>query len=277
MTTIKNSPSRYHLLIVFLGFFLLYYPYLRTMVKDWGVNPNYSHGYLIPVISLYMVYSMRETLAKIKIEPWPLGLILIIIACVQLVVARAASEYFLQRTSIIVLFTGVALYFFGKKMTKQLMFPILYLIFMVPVPTIIWNEIAFPLQLLSSQLTENVISLSGMAIYREGNVITLPSITLEVVGACSGLRSLMMMLALSAAIVFFSGLSRTRKIILFLFAVPVAVVGNVFRLTATAFLSNSYGEKFAEGFLHEFSGLVVFFLGLILLMGFYKLLSVEKK
>ncbi len=270
MKTIKNTY--YYAFALGIGFIILYLPFLKTMISDWDKNPNYSHGYLIPFISAWLIYSLKDEIGEIKPLPSNWGIAIIIFACLQLIISKIGMEYFLQRTSIIILFFGVSLFLYGKEITKIVLIPILYLIFMIPIPAIIWNQIAFPLQLFASYLTEQVISLSGTPILREGNVLTLPTITLEVVDACSGIRSLTTMMALSIPFSFFMTSGKLKKVLLFLSSIPIAIIVNIIRLCTTAFLSNIYGEKFAQGFLHEFSGMLTFFLGLVMLFCFQKLL-----
>ena len=271
MNRIKNLYGPFALLGI--SFVLLYFPFLRTMYHDWGSNPNYSHGYLIPFISGYLVYSLKEEFTKLAPVPSHWGLVLILLACFQLIIAKIGSEYFLQRTSIIPLFLGICLFLYGKDITLKLFIPIIYLIFMIPLPAIIWNKLAFPLQLFASNMTEQVIRISGMPVLREGNILTLPTITLEVVDACSGIRSLATMIALSIPVSFLMVSGRIRKILLFLSSIPVAIVVNIFRLCITAWFSVLFGDQFAQGFLHEFSGMVTFILGLTLLFFITQLLN----
>ena len=147
---------------------------------------------------------------------------------------------------------------------------------MIPLPAIVWNKIAFPMQLFSSAVTEQTIQLIGIAVFREGNVLHLAQTTLEVIDACSGLRSLTTMFALSTVIAWFAICSTQRKWIIFLTAAPIAILLNIVRLTFTAFLASIYGGDFAQGFLHEFSGFVTFALGLALLIGVNRILTRSK-
>ncbi|MDQ7837635.1 MAG: exosortase/archaeosortase family protein [Thermodesulfobacteriota bacterium] len=274
----KHRNMTYLQLGLILGlFFLLYYPVITKMVSDWGIDDNYSHGYLIPAIAGYMIWIIRKDLKKIEPTPGNLGLILLIPGLCQLLVARVGSEYFLQRTSMILVLFGLSLFLMGKKFTKKASFPMAYLFFMIPVPAIIWDKIAFPMKLFASYLAVKVIGLIGIPIFREGNILHLANTTLEVADACSGLRSLTSLLALSAALVFFTEHSRFKKWLLFLSAVPIAILTNIIRLTVTAGLASRYGEKVAQGFLHEFSGWLIFLLGLAMLMGVNALLSQKIK
>ena len=258
---------------VLLAIFVLYFPFLQKLFADWGTDDNYSHGYFIPVISVYMIYTLRKDLARIPLNPSIGGIFLILFGLMVLVVAKIGSEYFLQRFSLIVVLLGVVHFLCGSAYLKKLALPILYLIFMIPLPAIIWNKIAFPMQLFGSYLTEQVIRFVGIPIFREGNVLHLAETTLEVVAACSGLRSLVTMFALAGALTFFSSLSTTRKWVLFFAAAPIAIFANIVRLTGTAILASIYGGDVAQGFLHDFSGIVVFVLGLSLLVGTNTLLS----
>ena len=261
------------LLVLLAALLGLYYPVLVAMAHDWSTNDNYSHGFFIPLISGYMVFAMKDELRNISLRPANWGLFLLLAGVGQLYIARVGSEYFLQRTSLILVLLGMVIFLLGKAMTRKLLLPIAYLLFMVPLPAIIWNKIAFPMQLFSSAVTEVVVRLIGIPIFREGNVLHLAQTTLEVVDACSGLRSLTTMFALSAALAWFSDSTAWKKWVLILAAAPIAIFANIVRLTGTAGLASVYGEKVAQGFLHEFSGLFTFVVGLMLLVFTNKLLQ----
>jgi exosortase len=252
--------------VILTALLWLYLPFLKTLVSDWGTNDDYSHGYFIPFLSAYLIYSLRDDLKEIVVKPSNVGLFILLAGLGQLIIAKIGSEYFLQRTSLIIVLSGLVLFFLGWQFCKKLFLPLGYLIFMVPLPAIIWNKIAFPMQLFSSSLTEQVVSLLGIPVYREGNVMHLAQTTLEVVAACSGLRSLVTMFALSGALAFVSTLPRWKKWLLFFSSAPIAIFANITRLTVTALLATKYGSEAAQGFLHEFSGIVVFLLGLGLLI-----------
>ncbi len=278
----EQSDSRLKLfyfqtIILLIAFSVLYFPFIQTMIKDWGENDNYSHGYLIPFIFGFMIYLLRDELSKIKIVPSNWGLLIIIMGLCQLMVAKIGTEYFLQRTSMIVVLFGMSLFLFGKKITKKVSIPLFYLIFMVPVPVILWNHVAFPMQLFASSITETIIQAMGITVYREGNVIHLTETTLEVVDACSGLRSLISLFALSGAFTFIVDLSNLKRWLLFFSAAPIAILINIIRLVSTAVLARWMGADAAQGFLHDFSGMVVFAGGIALLYCVYLLLSRQKK
>lgn len=270
------KPIYFQIGLLFAILVAVYLPFIRTMVQDWNTNDNFSHGYLIPVISAFMLWSMRRELKQVSISPCNWGVPLIVLGLIQLVVGKIGSEYFLQRTSMIIVFFGLSFFLLGKSFTKKISVPILYLIFMIPIPAIVWNEVAFPMQLFASGLAERVVQTIGIPVFRGGNILHLSNTTLEVVDACSGLRSLMSMLAMSAAMAHLFGRSKKRKCVLFISAVPIAIFVNIIRLTFTAVLASRFGEKIAQGFLHEFSGWMIFILGLGMLISVHILLSKER-
>ena len=271
-----------HLLFLQVGvlavaFIVLYFPFLQTLVHDWNVNDNFSHGYLIPPIAAFMVWHGKNQLKDVKIQPNLWGLILILAGLLQLIVAKIGAEYFLQRTSMILVLFGLTLFLLGTSWTKKLSIPMLYLLFMIPIPAILWNQIAFPLQLFASKASTFFIQLLGIPIYREGNILHLADTTLQVVDACSGLRSLTSLLALSAAFAYISSLRTPSKWLLFLSAVPIAIAVNIVRLTSTAVLADQIGPEMAHGFLHEMSGLLVFVFAFVLLFLFHGILAKAEK
>ncbi len=272
----SNEAQHVLFLCVAVALVGLYFPVIVKLAKDWSSNDNYSHGFFIPLISAYMVYTMKGELQKLPVRPKNWGILLLLAGLGQLYVASVGSEFFLQRTSLILVLLGAVLYLWGKPVTHKVIVPILYLLFMIPLPAIIWNKIAFPMQLFSSVITEHVVRLLGIPIFREGNVLHLAQTTLEVVDACSGLRSLTTMFALAAAFAWFSDYANWKKWVLFFTAAPIAIFANMIRLTATAGLASIYGEKVAQGFLHEFSGLFIFVFGLLLLGLTNKLLQKKK-
>lgn len=278
MKTENNSLTGIVLLVLIpLSLIPLYYPVIIKLIEAWSTNDNYSHGFFIPFVTMYMVYSIYPELKTQDIKPWNFGLLLIIAALGQLLIGKIGSEFFIQRTSLIPLLFGLSLFFYGISFTKKLLIPILYLILMIPLPAILWNKIAFPMQLFSSVITEEVIQMIGIAVFREGNVLHLAQTTLEVVDACSGLRSLTTMFALSTVISWFTTCSTQRKWIIFFAAAPIAIMVNIIRLTFTAILASKYGGDVAHGFLHDFSGFVTFALGMVILVCVSKILTLQVK
>jgi exosortase len=275
--SVKNSltiqPFYFQLGLLLIAFLALYYPFITTLVRDWDTNESYSQGYFIPFVSAYMIWSLRGELAATELKPSNWGLALVALGLLQLFVAKVGSEFFLQRTSMIVVLFGLSFFLFGRRATRAVWLPLVYLIYMIPLPAIIWNRIAFPMQLFASALTEDVVRFIGIPIFREGNVLHLAETTLEVVEACSGLRSLVNLLALGTAFGFIVNKETWKRWVLFLSAFPIAIVVNIIRLTVTAILASRYGSEVAHGFLHDFSGWLVFVAGIGLLIGVQVLLG----
>ncbi len=261
------------LLILASGFAILYHHVMVKLVSDWINDDNYSHGFLIPFIAVYMVWKKKEILLQLEPATNNWGLALIVFGISMCVAGNIGAELFTMRFSIVILILGLVLYLFGNRIFREVYVPVLYLIFMIPIPAIIWNKLAFPLQLLSAAMTEKVIHIINIPIFREGNILHLANTSLEVVDACSGLRSLTTLLALSAAFAYMSKLKIINKWFLFLSAIPIAVFVNILRLSITAIMAHFIGEDAAQGFLHEMSGIVVFIVAFLLLLGFSTLFS----
>lgn len=253
------------LLFVFLVG-LTYYKIVFSMIGQWNQDPNYSHGFLIPFVSAYFLYQKWEDIKSLIVRPRNSGLIIIVGSLLLLIVAYAGTEYFSMRSSMLFLISGAVLYWFGWEILKGVALPLGYLLFMVPVPAIIYDYIAFPLKLLITKYSVWSLKLMGVVVWCEGNIIMFPQTVLEVADACSGIRSLLSLLALSVALAVFSQRTLLKRFLLIVAAIPIAIVTNMFRVIATGFLAQYYGAAAAEGFFHEFAGMAVFVLAMLLLV-----------
>jgi exosortase len=262
-------------IIILTGAFLALYSHsIATLISDWSGDPNFSHGFLIPFVAAYMVWHKKEVLKTIEVKPSQAGLGVIIFGMLCFLAGNIGAELFVMRSSMIITIAGMVIYLFGFQIFKAVMVPIIYLIIMIPIPAIIWNKIAFPLQLFAANLSSDMVRLLGIPVLRDGNILHLANTSLEVVDACSGLRSLTSLLALSGAFAYIAPLGNIKKWILFLSAVPIAVLVNIVRLTITAIMATYWGAEAAQGFLHDMSGILVFAVALALV---YLVFIVELK
>jgi exosortase len=251
---------------------LLYWRVLPDMVVDWWTNEGNSHGLLIVPLVLYIVWRQWESILAVPAAVDLRGLWLTLAACCVYVVGRMAAEFFLTRISFVLLLAGLAWTFLGYGRLRKLAFPILLLATMVPLPTIVFNQFAAPLQLLASRVATDTAQLLGVAIYREGNIIHLADTTLGVAEACSGLRAISS-LVIGALLLGYLDLDRIwAKVVLFGLAVPAAILTNVIRVAGTALLADRDPEL-GTGFYHTFSGWLVFLVGLGILLASTKLLK----
>lgn len=256
------------------GAFLYLYAFvLPPLIADWSDDPNYSHGFLVPIISAYFVWERRQQLRQVVRQPSAWGILLLLSGVCMLFLGHIGAELFLMRSSMIVVITGLVLYCYGWKIVHMLAFPLAFLAFMVPLPAIILNMITFPLQLLAAKFSTASLQLVGLPVYREGNIIFLPHTTLEIVEACSGIRSLVSLLALAVVFAYATQRQIGKRWALAVSAVPIALVANAFRIWGTGVLAFLYGTKVAEGFYHTFAGWLVFVVAFVLLLSEGFLLS----
>ncbi len=276
--TLSNTLLRYkyHLLAIALLMTAIYYPVIHRMTLQWYHDENYSHGFLVPLIAGYFVYERRESLKSCPVSPWNPGLLVVFLGLCQLITGYLATEYFTMRTSMIVLLAGILLYLFGKAVFRQLLLPVGYLMLMVPLPYILYNMIAFPLKLFVTRISVGFLQLIGVVVLREGNIIIFPTTTLEVADACSGMRSLISLLAIGIAFAFYIRSTPLKRFLLIISAIPVAVFTNALRVIVTGVLAQYWGAQVAEGFFHEFAGLMVFALAMLILGGIGILLRGEE-
>ncbi len=244
----------------------LFQPMLIGLIRQWWDDPDYSHGFLVPLMSAYFIWDQRHSLRRIaETPPQTMGLLVLLLGMSLLLVGSVAAELFTMRLSLLVVLTGLTLHLLGKEHLKALAFPILYLIFMIPPPAIIFNSIAFPLQLFAARTATAALRLLDIPVLREGNVIILARTTLEVAEACSGIRSLITLFALATTLAYFTQRSFWRSGILVLSAVPIAIAANASRVAGTGILAHFFGPKLAEGFFHTLSGWFLFLVAGILL------------
>jgi len=244
---------------------LVYLPALIDLVTDWYQDPNYSHGFLVPLISGFLIWKKRKELADIQCESSGWGIFLIAVGMILFILGNGATEYFTVRFSLVVTIFGLALYLLGRPAVSKIWFALLFLVFLIPIPYVLYFSIAFPLQLLASKVTSVILNLIGMTVVRQGNIINLPNQTLEVAEACSGMRSLVSLLALGAIYAYMTQKRAPGKIILFLSTIPIAVLGNIFRVFVTALIVYTTDANVTDEPVHSIMGASVFVVAIILL------------
>ena len=244
----------------------VFYPVVLGLVHTWWTDPNSSHGFLIPIFSAWVVWHRRSVLQPARILPSSWGLLFIACALLLLIVGTVGVEQFLPGVALVLLLGGYIATFLGWKTFRRLLFPWAMLFLMLPIPAIVLNQITIPLQFLSSQLATSLLSLIGIPILREGNVITLPVMQLEVAEACSGIRSLVSLTTLALMYGYLAEPSWLRRIVLVLAAIPIAVAANALRIFGTGLCVEYWDPTKASGFFHEFSGWVVFILSMALIL-----------
>jgi exosortase len=261
------------LLAILLLFGGLYSAVAPPLVRQWADDDDYTHGFLILPLALYFVWERREVLRRIEVRPQLLGAGLLGLGLLMLVVGSVGAELFLQRFSLIVVLAGLVWLILGTAFLRELLFPIAFLVFMVPLPAIVMNAVAFPLQLFAAQSATFCMQAAGIPVLREGNTIVLSNTTLEVVEACSGIRSLQALLSLGAVYGYFTQKAVWKRWALLILSVPIAIAANAFRVAGTGFLAHFIGAEAAQGFYHSFAGWIVFAVAFVLLLGVGTLLG----
>jgi exosortase len=244
----------------------MYAGILSSLARQWASDDNYSHGFFVIPLALYFIWERRARLSAAPLAPSLAGACLIVFSLGILLAGLLGAELFLTRISLIGLLGGIVLYVWGRHHFKILAFPLAFLLLMIPLPAIVFNQIAFPLQLLASRAGEAVIGLAGIPVVREGNVLQLPSRTLEVAEACSGIRSLVSLIMLAIVLGHFTEHRIGRRVLLAIAAIPIAIVANAARVAGTGLMAELVSPAAAEGFLHTFSGWLLFvvaFIGLV--------------
>ncbi|MCK4622622.1 MAG: exosortase/archaeosortase family protein [Desulfuromonadales bacterium] len=253
--------------VLFVGTFVfLFWETMHGMVVVWDQDANYSHGFIIPFVSGYLVWQKWGTVTSKSARTSVLGLILMVFGLFSFLAGQVADEDFTMRVSMIIVFGGGLLFAFGREIFKEILFPYGYLFFMVPLPYVLYDNIAFPLKLLISKYSVLVMKAMSIPVLREGNVIHLVNTTLEVADACSGIRSIISLLALAAAMAYFTQKGWLKRSVLIFLALPIAVLANAIRVIGTGILASRFGPEVAEGFFHEFAGMVIFGMAMVMLV-----------
>jgi exosortase len=248
---------------------ICYAPIIARLVAQWYDDPDMGHGFFVPVIAGYIAWQNRARIADLAPRPSWWGLAILVWAALQLYVGTLGAELFLSRTSLVVSIVGAVVLLGGFAYLRIFAFPLFLLLFMVPIPSVIYNSLTFPLQLKASEAAEWAIDALGIPIIREGNVLILASQTLNVVEACSGIRSLLTLTFLSLVYGYFAEKRLWVRAVLFFATIPIAILANAGRVTLTGIFSE-INPQLAEGLFHEAEGWVIFMVAFVILVVFHQ-------
>jgi exosortase len=258
--------------IIFLLAAWLYAPFVLGLARQWWQDPNYTHGFFVPVFALFLLWERRAKLAALRIQPAWSGLVMLLFALRALILGTNKSEFLLYRISVLLFIAGVVVFLAGWKHLAAISFPLAFLVLMIPSSTLL-EQITFPLQIIASKSASFLLMLAGVPAIREGNIILLPTARLEVAEACSGIRSLFSLLTLT---IVYGYLAETRigvRVLLALMAVPISILANALRIAFTGLLVENWGVERAQGTIHMLSGWLVFAASLALVFLLHRLLQ----
>jgi exosortase len=265
LTKTPSRSTRLWLPLVLL--ILVYLPTLYDLVIDWISDPNYSHGVLIPLVSIYLVWSKREDLTRLPASTSPIGIAIVIAGLVLFLLGTAAAEYSTARLSFVIVLFGLIWYLYGTRIARETWFAFFFLCFMIPIPYVIYYAVAFPLQITASKITVFILNTLGMGVVRQGNIIHLADgYTLEVAEACSGMRSLVSLLALGTLYAYLTQKRLGARLTLFVSTIPIAVFANVVRVLLTTLIAATITQEVTSEPIHTLMGLSVFFVAGICLV-----------
>jgi exosortase A len=259
--------------LLFSAIVFTYRETIPVLYDQWINNEDFSHGLLILPISLYLVWKKRSELDRISISTDWRALILMVFAVGIYIVEELGAELFTTRVSMLVFAIGSVWLLFGQKVLKTLQFPLLFLFLMLPLPGFIYRNMTFPLQIISSKLSVDLLHVFGVTAYREGNVIDIGFTQFQVVTACNGLRFIMPLFTVGVLFAFMERKVLWKRLVLIAATIPLAIGANVVRIAGTGVVSLFGGVKAAEGFFHSFSGWAVFTICFAFFVGIYYLLS----
>jgi exosortase len=275
-STIKQLRFKFiitGIIAILLG--IIYFPILIWMWQRWfAADSYYGHAPLIPIVSGVLIWLKRKELAQIKLQSSKKGLILIIVGILICIFSAFTRIYFSSAYSLLIIIFGIVLYFFGKKFTYIIIFPLLFLIFIFPAPLAVIESTTLKMKLFVTQISFMIIQFLGVSAVREGSTVFMQNTSVVVGDPCSGLRSVISLSALSILYTYIVRSSYTKKAILFLSSIPIAILANLIRTTLTLLIANSYGNEIIENkYLHEGFGLMVFIIALFALLLLGKVLG----
>jgi len=251
---------------------LCYFPILRMLIAQWQNDEDMGHGFFVPVIAGYIAWQRRDQLIGRAFRPSYVGLAVVLYAALQGYIGALGAELFLSRTAFVEAVVGTVLFLGGWHALRVLAFPLALLVFMIPIPAVVYNQITFPLQLFASHVAGWTLDTLGIPVLREGNVLELASQKLSVVEACSGIRSLLSLTFLSLVYAYFFHARPWMRWALLAVTIPIAIAANALRVTITGVMSE-INPELAHGFMHTAQGWVIFMLALMILVFTHQFIS----
>lgn len=267
-------PQLWQIAVLAVLLLWLYHSILTHLAGQWWSDPNFSHGFFVPLFSAFVIWQERSRLTSLSLRPSWWGLGFVGFGLCVLIVGQMGAELFLSRLSMLIVLGGLIVLFLGWNFFRALLFPWAFLLLMIPIPAIIFSQITFPLQLLAAKAASTILPWMGVPVLREGNVIILPGKVLEVAEACSGIRSLMSLATLAVIYGYLMERRLVVRVLLALASVPIAVAANSLRIVGTGLLVQYWDPERAEGFFHEFSGWLIFVVSLVMLYLLHRIVRV---
>ncbi len=251
-----------YLILIFIGIIgVFYYNTFTWLVNSWLYNPYYSHGFIVPIVSGFIIWRMRKEFGDIEIKQSQTGLILFIIGILLQSIAVMWVIRFLSGISLIITISGIISYIFGWNFLNKIKFPVLFLLLSVPIPFL--DIVTPPIQSLSAITSSGLANLIGITVQRTGYVLNTPSGSFEIALECSGLKSIISLLTVSIIFAFILEGSLIMKFTIALSSIPLALFGNILRIVSVLIISERYGKDIALNYFHDFSSLFLFSIALI--------------
>jgi exosortase len=252
---------------------LLYGPVLLKLTRDWQTNPSYSHGFVVPLIVLFLLWRLRHEFHRTTSAPAVTGLLLLIVSLCLFVAGIVGAELFITRISLIGVLAGTIAYVFGWPHLRLAAVPLAFLVFMIPLPSIVFDHAALTLQLVASRLGEDLLRAADVPVLRDGNLLTLANAQLEVNEACSGIRSMVTLLMMTTLTGYLFEPTVWRRIVLSVAAVPLAIGLNGVRIAATGLATSIYGSGAVADTVHTTTGWLVFVAALLCVWGLHLMMQ----
>jgi exosortase len=273
----SQTSTRIALLSLSTLVVILYAPVIASLAKQWWGDPNYGHGFFVPVVAAYFLWSERKRWCAVAVRPNNTGLAIMLFAIGLRIVGMLGAELFIARLSVVILIAGIVLFLAGRHALRSVAFPIGYLLFMIPLPAIVYYQLTLPLQLWASRLGATGLVAVGIHTVRQGNLLFLPNCTLNVVEACSGIRSLLTLLAAAVAYGYLTEPSTWKRSVLAIASIPIAIAANGLRLVATGVLSYFFGPSVDSGVVHLALGLGFLVMAFVSILFIHKILGLHLK